>query len=155
MKIKTSQKNQLFQMITDSQLNVGMFRYDEPENIVKAESSIIVRVINHSFKFEMSESYHGTIKLVFLPGTDRIKEETTEINIEDKWANLDKFIEDANLETDNNILNDRFLETEYLEIKNKIDNLRIQFSQIDITPSQLAIINDKLNIILEQTQNLC
>lgn len=85
----------------------------------------------------MSETYRGTIELVFSPGTDRIKEQVIvknwgevidefytwienvveEVTIEDKWANLDKFISDTGLENSSNVLNDKFSVTEYLEIK--------------------------------------
>ncbi len=173
MKLKTSQKNHLFDAITDSDFGVAMFQSQEITDWQTATSKFIIRVNTHDFSFEISDS-HGKYLLEFSPGVDRYNEEERvsdwdmvrnefdawlfrledEVNVEDKWTAFEKLIEDTSLQNDTTIANDKFTIPEYLALQEKIGLLKIDLSKLDLLPAQLNLLTDKLDIVLDQTKHL-
>lgn len=172
-KLKTSQKNEFFDLITKSHFGVEMFNYEDHFNEESGDSKVIIKDLSQSFYFEI-KNFKSGYGLEFSPGYDKLHETLgvinwgeivsqfdkwlyrlkDEINSGDKWEEFKKIIEDTSLSTDTNLLNDKFTVPEYLEIKSKIDLLRTELSKVNLTSLQLNSVNNKLDLLMEQTKSL-
>lgn len=173
MKLLSSQKNRLFDLIDASGLAPSIFLIDE-EGIEISNIKTTISVKNYPFKYEMTLN-KDYWRILLSPG-DEIFITTTiakfwidlersfaiwlsfiqrEISQDDKWTKLTKEIDELHFTTtDNNLTNSKFTIQEFLEVERKIIQLKKGVSSMKLLPDQILIINDKLDQILNMATEL-
>lgn len=177
MKLLLSQKNKLFDIIEEHGLTPSLFEYEE-----KFEAKEVVETVisfnNSFFYFSISHAIVYNEKTGFVkhsPGSSNFEDVfypdnwvqiennfiywlhyiQREIQLEDKWEKLNSEIQSLQLYNEgNDFLNSKFTVPEYLEIKQKIFLLKEGISKLELLPEQAALLNDKLDQVLDLTTQL-
>jgi len=176
MKLLLSQKNMLFDVIEGYGLSPSLFEYRE-----KVEANVVVETIisfeSSLFYFSISngKGYKKTGFIKYSPGEINFEDVyypdhwydihnnfiqwlhniQREIQLEDKWEKLNSEIQSLQLYNDgNDFLNSKFTVPEYLEIKQRIFQLKEGISRLELLPEQMSILNDKLDMVLDMTSQL-
>lgn len=176
MKLLLSQKNKLFDVIEKKELSPALFEYKETLLGLDVLDTT-VRYKNSSFYFSMSsgrkKGYIGVVKCspgrydfenlydveywvqienAYEKWLDNLKRE---IQLEDKWEKFNNEIQSLQLyNNENDFINSKFTVPEYLEIKQKIFQLKEGISRLELLPQQTALLNDKLDMVLDMTTQL-
>jgi hypothetical protein len=176
MKLLLSQKNNLFDLIEKFGLTPGLFEYKEYET-GKEIYNTTISLKKSSFLFSVTRIVNNTrdASLRFSPGDIRYEDssyaatwydiESTfkywlkylkrEIQLEDKWEKLNSEIQSLQLyKEEGDFLNSKFTVPEYLEIKQKIFLLKEGIAKLELLPEQIALLNDKLDLVLDLTTQL-
>lgn len=176
MKLLVSQKNKLFDIIEKNGLTPGLFEYNE---IFYREGGVVTTKItlkNNSFHFSISSENKGrAFRIICSPGNVMYEDLylgeywlqledaynkwlgylKREMQLEDKWEKLNNEIQSLQLYKEgNDFLNSKFTVPEYLEIKQKIFQLKDGIARLELLPEQIALLNDKLDLVLDMTTQL-
>lgn len=87
----------------------------------------------------------------FIGWLDNLKRE---VNAPNKWERLKSDIESFSLPNNSNYNADKFTYQEYTEVAYNIQLLKEGIKEIELTPEQFNIINDKLDFLIDQGKSL-
>lgn len=174
MKLKLSQKNQLFDCFQIyPQLNPLYFKIFFDENILNGIAKTIIAYTKDDFKFEITGFIEG-ISLNFSPGSERyegtdyvkkwddvyecfkrwVERVNAEVTAYDKWENYKDFSFSQIIEPEIILTNEKFNRTEIKYWIEKLENLKFNLAEENFLPEQLKLINDKLDFVAEQVEHL-
>ena len=174
MKLLLSQKNQLFDLIEEYGLTPSLF---EVKEVFKGQqvSKTIISLKKSSFSFTITSNDGEDAYIKRSPGDERHEEAfytkywhqieeafinwlsflQRELQLEDKWEKLNSEIQSLQLyNEESDFLNSKFTVPEYLEIKQKVFQLKEGISKLELLPEQVALLNDKLDLVLDMTTQL-
>lgn len=173
MKLLTSQRNEIFQLIEEAGLNPSQFELLYGKSKKKeGQSASILRLKNSEYFYSFEAGIRGGHYAIFSPGSECVKEEQApgswsiqmnyfmhwlkylirEISIEDKWKRLDKEIAQLNINTDSN--ESKFTAQEYEELRLKISMLKVNLIELNLAPEQMQTLSSKLDYLAELALNL-
>lgn len=170
--LKQSQKNEIFQAITDYKLSPFNFSLVENETLRGAITKIAYKNSNFYYKITLPEI--GGFYTEYSPGNDYSTEKfssgdwnslyvnfrewlgfmTREINEPDLWEKVNKFQlpEDIKLTADQN--NSRFNYSEMMQIKAGLGNLKEYFqTQLLLEKDQIEYISKNIDYLVESSKN--
>lgn len=174
MKLLLSQKNLLFDLIEKSELTASLFKYKEKYSGGQVNETMVIHN-ESSFYFSLKLTSDNSIYVKYSPGWTRYEVAfysskwddvathfkiwlsylKREIQQEDKWEKLNSEVQSLQLYKDeNDSFNSKFTVPEYLEIKQKIYQLKEGVSKLELLPEQISILNDKLDMVLDMTSQL-
>jgi hypothetical protein len=176
MKLLLSQKNMLFDVIEVYGLSPSLFEYKEKveanevvETIISFKSSFFYFSISNtksSKKNGFVKHSPGEINFEDVHYLDHwydihnnfiqwLRNIQREIQLEDKWEKLNNEIQSLQLYKEGgDFFNSKFTVPEYLEIKQRIFQLKEGISTLELLPEQISILNDKLDMVLDMTTQL-
>lgn len=167
MKLLTSQKNILYDVIIAYGLSPSQFILTEKES-TNYVNEIVTNISHKSSEFYFSfESRYDRRSILFSPGSDTysvahsvnswneleyhfqnwIGNLLNEINVENKWDRLEKEMKGINLNLKNEP--DKFSAHEFEELKNKVLAIKQGLNKIGLLSEQVSIINEKLDHLTE------
>ncbi len=175
MKLRISQKNELFDIIEQNELSPSLFSFEEKLNPSKDLLELSKVKVNRLDYFFQLAKFNSGCYATMCPFEDSFSVQRVvtswetvitlfkewmsivriELNIDDKWARLNSAISEIDFENSTaNTDNSKFTAQEYIEVKEKIELLKQRISALDMLPEQLSVINNKLDGIAEQAVHL-
>ncbi len=163
MKLLTSQKDTLFDVIERVGLSPSQFKFDMTPGPGHFVTNLIFK--NSEFQFSFGDMSNSSVG-VYCPGTDTYREKiggdwnhllegvnqwllniVREINTPNKWDRLCKEIAgiEINLENDEN----KFSAIEYEDLQQRILTLKQGITSIKLLPDQMSAINNKLDHLVD------
>lgn len=170
MKLLTSQKNKLFEVIESRDLSPNMFLYQEPTS---ASGNTTIRFKDSNFFYTFSENVRGGHSAYFSPGNEKLHESANphewsrqilyfqywlvylkrEITQTDKWAILEEELKKISFQ-DLNYDSNKFTHEEFMLLENNIRELKNKITKLDLLEDQVDIINQKLDHLLQLAENM-
>lgn len=174
MKLLLSKKNSLFDLIESHDLSPSIFGFQEIKDDDSEQIKSRIYLKSHSFNFSITphnDNYHlylspyrgkyegylryknwKDVEVEFALWLTGLKVEITQT---DKWQTLDNEIQSLQLyHEENDSFNSKFTVPEYLEIKQRIYQIKEGISQLELLPEQISLLNDKLDMVLDMTTQL-
>ncbi len=173
MKLLTSQKNQLFDYVSDSNYFSNQdFEIQEDFDTEHGESVARVVFKNSQFCFEISKQLNDEFGIRYTPGEGRavlvdsylpiesalacfpkwLKALKEEIMLEDKWEKLAS--QDVKLIFNSDFDNTKFNSDERALILAKIEQLKEALPTIGLLAKEQSVLVDKLDHLLDMTSSL-
>lgn len=172
MRLLTSQKDTLFDIIEEFELSPSQFQFSDGRSVfstVGIATRLYFKNSEFHFSFDSVDNRHYAS---FCPGEQAFQEEANtltwdqqlycfqgwlenlkrEINSPNKWDRLDKEIKGLRIKFENE--EDKFSAQEYQELKIKIDVLKKGVDQIGLLAEQVSVINSKLDHLTELAQEM-
>tara|TARA_R110000744_G_scaffold74008_1_gene148010 strand:+ start:256 stop:921 length:666 start_codon:yes stop_codon:yes gene_type:complete len=176
MKLLTSQKNTLFDIIEESGLSPAQFDFSEMQSKT-TPSFRVATYLNYKksdfyFIFDSAPKNSASHYSIFCPGADSYKEIRNpgswslqldyfqkwlfyllrEVKTENKWERLQKEIDGVNISVENN--QDKFSAKEYEELKQKMTTLKEGISKYDLMPNQILLLNEKIDFLVDSAREM-
>lgn len=175
MKLLTSQKDTLFEMIEEENLSPSQFQFSEVQSKISPvtrSTELRFNTSDYFFRFETGYERSDPHYAVYCPGEDVSTDEyysrkwnvqlevfqlwltflIREINSPNKWHRLEKEIEGIKINFQKD--EDKFSVEEYEELKKKVSILKNALSTIHLIPEQLSAISSKLDHLTEMGKQL-
>ena len=175
MKLLTSQKDTLFDIIESNGLTPSQFEFTETISRLGAKqkaTNLKYKDSDYFFSFESDPKRNDTHFAIFCPGTSTFIERngtglweyqlnrfrtwlsnlSREIHTPNKWERLEIELSSISFRIDND--SDKFSVTEYEDLKNRMLNLKQQTGTIGLLPDQVDAINSKLDHLTELAKDL-
>lgn len=172
MRLLQSQKNELFEMIQNSDYFMPNNFEMEEGGQHKLSTSIIFENRNFQFSMSRSETYQTTIYINHWPGNDKFQDIHAaenwaqckayfnnwliylqrEITAPNLWERFQNSIKDIQLSSQNN--NSKFSHNEYLELSVKMSQLIDVIPDLKLIESQTKVIQLELHNLLEKASEL-
>lgn len=172
MKLFLRHKNQLFDAIEDMGLSPSLFKYEEDKDNHGNVTSTWITFQGSEFGFFIYKGSNNTQFARVTPGefewieyrefsdwedllmffNDWLEAVKQEINAIDKWERLEKELHEISLNFSNE--QDKFTVQEFEQVRIKIIAFKTGLSSIGLEPSQLEIINQKLDHITELAKEM-
>jgi hypothetical protein len=171
MRLLTSQKNELFNLIVSCGFAPHQFKLSEGtpqgvKRVVIQYNSIV------DFKFRINDSERHEFFLSYSPGLSLFKETrsadswfqvtnyfkdwldniTRELTQEDLWLTMSQMVASVNLNSGTD--NDKFTVQQYLLVTERMKQFQQGISALSLPADQIETINKKLDHILEQGKTL-
>ncbi len=165
-----TQKNQVYELIEREDLSPGMFSFDESNSY---NNDTFLRLKNSDYYFIFATSRSGGHFARFSPGEETPHEDHApsswinqlgyvrrwlfylkrELNAPNKWKLLEEELNNLNFD-DIKYDNVKFTYQEYQLISEKIAELKVKISKLDLLENQITVINSKLDHLLELAKNM-
>jgi hypothetical protein len=168
MKLLTSQKNILFELIQKTEFSPLNFEFkDIPSEKYMGQPATELRLkkTDYFFRFETGPRSISDHHAVFAPGLNTFTEElysndwdvqvkivkdwlrnlSREISSPNKWERLQNEIKHINITNDIDSNEEKFTVTEFEELEQRINTLKSEIIKIELTESQINTINSKLD----------
>ncbi|NEM98632.1 hypothetical protein [Pontibacter burrus] len=173
MKLLLSQKNELFNIIEESEnLTPAQFNLSEPSTDSNGFSSISLKESEYYFNIFKDQNYHKSFVVNYVPGSDTyleasgrigwdsivthfydwIENLTRELNEPNSWERLEKEISSINFSSKKD--NSKFTIREYEELKAKTILLSQNLSTIPLLVQQHTEIKIELERLTEFAKDL-
>ncbi|MBI6120896.1 hypothetical protein [Salegentibacter maritimus] len=175
MKLLTSQKNSIYDLIVKNGLSPSQFKFSKSANKYNYDgfaTNLEYKNDEFYFSFQTAENSENDHYAIFSPGDDVYFEEffsrswnsqlavfsnwlrylKREITVPDKWKVLHDQVDHLDLKIDQD--NDKFSAKEFIELTNRIIELKESLNKIDLLPEQLEIINSKLDHLNKTAEDL-
>lgn len=174
MKLLPSQKDTVYDIISEAEMPLIRFQWDEINSRARGERATILRYsgTDYYYAFETDANIFSSHYAVFCPGEDAYKEQThpdswdeqlyqfrqwlgylnREITTPNKWERLRRELERTNLNFDDD--QDKFSAQEFEDLKRKMEVLKNSLGEIAFLPEQVAAINSKLDHLTEMAVTL-
>lgn len=172
MKLLTSQKNELFQLIEETELSPAQFSFREFQDEIQEDVTTELDYIGTDFFFLFQTRQITEHFCTYAPGETEFQKSEypgswlhqmgcfkkwlnnlkREISLEDKWKRLESEIHhfDFNFDGDK----EKFSAIEYEELCIKIDLIKNKSQAIGLSQDQLLKLNEGMDFLKEKAKNL-
>lgn len=169
MRLLTSQKNELFNLINSGGFSPSQFNLSEKSAQGVERINIQFRTVVE-FRFRISDSDRHEFYLSYSPGQSKFTESrfaeswiqvtkyfedwldniNRELTQEDLWLSMEHMVASVGLHGDTN--NEKFTVQQYLLITERMKSLQQGISALSLPEDQIKTINKKLDHLLEQAK---
>lgn len=173
MKLLTSQKNTLYQIINYSDvLSPNQFEIIESKENDEYNTKITYKNSDFKFIFQEDKGYYSTFYVNYSPGVDKYFENTSHINWNQAVMHFSSWIESienevtspdlwsqfqtsiSNIDISSNFDNARFSAKEYIDLELKIKSLINRLPETNISINDQQVIIEKLDHLIILSQEL-
>jgi hypothetical protein len=171
MKLLTSQKDTLFDLIEKKGLSPSQFSFSDKSSKFRPGQSPCLKFNNSEFYFTF-DSKDNKYYSIYSPGNDKFVDEAApitwdnqlyyfkewvaylirEISAPNKWERLKKELEEISINFDSS--EDKFSFQEYEELKTKVAFLKQNISTVGLAINQAQAINAKLDHLTELAKDM-
>jgi len=175
MKLLTSQKDKIFELIEYESLSPSQFEFKVADSSVSSYQKVTHLLFKNSeyfFSFETGHNSNTSHFAIFCPGNEAFVEReypggwnsqlsffrkwlsnlNREINAPNKWDRLQKEIEGIGIRFEND--NEKFSVHEFEDLKQKMITLRKSIVSIGLEKEQLKTIESKLDFLTESAKEM-
>ena len=173
MKLRVTQKNLLFEIIEAHKIPPTYFNFREITEGFAGPVLSTIELKESNFYFKLMQGSNG-INLEYCPGQITYTEENRaktwegvvplfyqwlqitedEILVEDYWERFEKSINSSQVQVTDNLINDKFSVSEFLDLQKKVIKLKDGFKTLELSAVQVDTLNQKLDQLLKHATDL-